>query len=111
MSGRGLAKRTCVFLLDWSEKRSFHERKAMLKTHMCAVETIVSITLLAAVCSVSVRAQIMAVESTYNPGETYYSIPINSTYGWQFRVRDTPISVTHLGYFDRGLDGLADSHA
>lgn len=78
---------------------------------MRVVETIISITFLASVCSPSARAQIMAVESTYSPGQTYYSIPINSTYGWQFRVQETPITVTHLGYFDRGVDGLIDSHA
>lgn len=69
-------------------------------------------------CTVDLRAQIvtivaaptMAVESTYNPGGTYYSMPIDSTYGWRFAVGDTPISVTHLGYFDVGLDGLNDSH-
>ncbi|MGZ8898958.1 MAG: DUF4082 domain-containing protein, partial [Limisphaerales bacterium] len=60
--------------------------------------------------TVNLRAQIVAVESTYNPGGTYYSIPDDSTYGWRFAVGDTPISVTHLGYFDAGLNGLTDSH-
>src|SRR5687768_16245712 len=58
----------------------------------------------------NVRAQIMAVESTYDPGGTYYSIPIDSTYGWKFRIGATPITVTRVGFFDAGLDGLLDSH-
>ena len=56
------------------------------------------------------HAQIVAVESTYNPGGIYYSMPPDSTYGWRFAVGDTPLAVTHLGYFDAGLDGLTDSH-
>ena len=55
-------------------------------------------------------AQIVAVESTFNPGETYYSLTADQTFGWRFSVGDTPIAVTHLGYFDAGLDGLNDSH-
>ena len=57
-----------------------------------------------------VEAQILAVESTYNPAGTYYSYPADSTYGWRFTVGDTPISVLRLGHFDVGLDGLQDSH-
>ena len=55
------------------------------------------------------HGQIVAVESTFVPGSTY-SMPENSTYGWRFSVGDTPISVTHLGYFDAELNGLTDSH-
>lgn len=56
------------------------------------------------------RAQIVAVESTYDPGTVYYSIGVDSTYGWRFAVGETPLEVTHLGYFDTALDGLIDSH-
>jgi hypothetical protein len=58
-----------------------------------------------------VDAQIMAVESISNPGGTYYGMPVDVTSGWRFTVGNNPISVTHLGFFDRGLDGLYDSHA
>ena len=58
----------------------------------------------------ALHAQIVAVESTFNPGGSYYSLPPDQTFGWRFSVGDTPISVTHLGFFDAGLDGLADSH-
>ncbi len=56
------------------------------------------------------EGQIIAVESTYNPGGLYYSIPMDSTYGWKFTVGDTPLSVSRLGFFDAGLDGLTDAH-
>ena len=60
--------------------------------------------------TVGARAQLFAVESTYNPGGTYGSAPSGTTYGWSFSVGETPLSVTHLGYFDAGLDGLVDEH-
>ena len=55
-------------------------------------------------------AQILAVESTYNPAGTYYAYPADSTYGWRFTVGNTPITVSRLGHFDAGLDGLLDAH-
>jgi hypothetical protein len=61
-------------------------------------------------CNPDACAQIVAVDSTYNPGGTYYSIPTDSTYGWRFTVGTAPISVTQLGFFDTGLDGLSESH-
>jgi hypothetical protein len=60
--------------------------------------------------SLHAKAQIMAIESTYNPAGTYYAIPADSTYGWKFTVGSSPISVTQLGFFDVGLNGLFDSH-
>jgi hypothetical protein len=58
----------------------------------------------------SADAQIMAVESISNPGGTYYTVPVDSTYGWLFSVGSTPVTVTELGYFDLGLNGLVDPH-
>jgi hypothetical protein len=62
------------------------------------------------IANLRLDAQILAVESTFNPGGTYYSIPADSTYGWRFTVGAAPISVTHLGYFDVGLDGFSGPH-
>ena len=70
----------------------------------------ISAALFLSLGALTLHAQIVAVESTFNPAGTYYSLPPDQTYGWRFSVGDTPISVTHLGYFDAGLDGLTDSH-
>ena len=35
----------------------------------------------------------------------------NWSLGWEFRVGSSAISVNRLGFYDQGLNGLADSHA
>ncbi len=82
-------------------------RKTMLTQR---VTTAAGAALFLSLGAVGLHAQIVAVESTFNPGGTYYSLPPDQTYGWRFSVGDTPLSVTQLGYFDAGLDGLMDSH-
>ena len=62
-------------------------------------------------CNPSSHAQILAVESTYEPGQSYYlGFPPNDTYGWRFDVGSTPLSVTHLGFFDTEYNGLNGSY-
>lgn len=67
---------------------------------------------IAAALAISVAqtdAQVFAIESTYNPGSTF-SLPPDTTHGWTFTIGGAPISVTHLGFFDAELNGLADDH-
>jgi hypothetical protein len=82
-----------------------HSKKPM-RTRLIA--SIASICFLA-LGNQNARAQILAVESTYSPGSDYGYGP-DVTYGWKFTVGNTPIEVSHLGFFDVQLNGLVDSH-
>ena len=55
------------------------------------------------------HAQVVALDPEYNAG-SQTAQPANSTYGWNFTVGPSSLSVTHLGYFDLGQDGLQESH-
>lgn len=45
-----------------------------------------------------------------DPGPLLYSDGYPRNLGWQFETRSTPLTVTALGYFDAGRDGLNSSH-
>jgi len=64
----------------------------------------------------SVRAE-LALDFTSYSGTGYagsppgtYSDGIGRVIGWTFRVDSSPITITHLGFFDAGKDGLVAAH-
>src|SRR5688572_18221092 len=56
------------------------------------------------------RAQIVAVDPNYDPGNHTPFNPDGRTYGWRFSVNESPISITQLGLFDAAQNGLTDAH-
>jgi hypothetical protein len=52
------------------------------------------------------NAQVVAVQGL----DANYAGSADRTYGWRFTVGNSPLSVSQLGYYDHGANGLFDSH-
>jgi hypothetical protein len=82
-------------------------RSATMKVYVIQKITFVMVLVCAALLAVAAPAGAVPVLSF---GEWEVGgIPPNSTVGWEF-MTNSAITVTHLGFFDHGLPGLADAH-
>src|SRR5262249_25328874 len=90
----------------WTVLLPRHLRKAaMIPSHITRLALVAVGFLL--ICNTSGRADVPAITFTGSSNDTTNG---EWSLGYKFEV-NAPITVTQLGYYDSGQDGLAESHA
>jgi len=85
------------------------------RTHAARVAVLAALLTLATALPVTAADNVPAVQTANTPLEQTFTqfagAASNATIGWSFSVVSTDITVTSLGIYDSGGDGLADAHA
>lgn len=90
-------------------KKSRSPAKTTIKLMKNAVEFVVFVLILLTVRNG--HSQIALVQSANQAPQDQTFWPVNSTYGWRFTVDEgSSLSLTDLGFFDSGGNGLDDSY-